>query len=121
MFTATLEDGVSRVVDGEIKELDNDLHHAALDAADAGVKAAKQDHLYRDRTWNLTNNAFVEENAAVNGGWMTWPEFYASFVNYGTVRSKPYPFVPLAIIFAKERLSYGATAAAEDFCKRIAR
>lgn len=87
----------------------HDCDNAALAAAVAGVEAAQADHPYTDRTYQLSGSAHAEPRSGVRspGAVMIWPADYASYVNNGTERSKPYPFVPRAMEAAEAALFYG--------------
>ena len=82
----------------EVTTLRGNLARETHRAAKAGVRAAKDTHPYTDRTGQLTGTATVEM-LTVNGeatALMQWPMTYASFVNLGTRRARPYPFTPHA-------------------------
>lgn len=99
-FRCTVEGAreLRRAFAGGARELRDDLAKDAYRAARDGIARAKADHPYTDRTGQLTGTATVEITR-VNGdvsALMQWPQPYASFVDQGTQRSKPYPFTPQA-------------------------
>lgn len=99
-----------------------DLSDMSLQAAEAGVKEAKRNHPYTDRTHNLTDEAFAAPAIDRQGQTvadMVWPEDYASFVNKGTSRSKAYPFTPQAEERAEQALKSGVDIAVAHFTDRI--
>lgn len=103
------------------EELSSDLHRAGVAAAEGGVAAAKERHPYEDRTGDLTGEARAIPNEAIGGADMTWPEDYASYVDEGTSRAKPYPFTPLATQVADRDLEHGAREAVEKFKRALER
>lgn len=97
-------------------QLGSDLVEGNFQAAKAGVWEAQQDHPYTDRTQDLTNTAHPIYNFDGQGNAaMNWPMFYAPFVNFGTSRSKPYPFVPIAKRKADADLKWHTRRAVERF------
>lgn len=99
-------------------QLERDLADGNYKAATAGVVEAQQDHPYTDRTQQLTNTAHPSREPGGMAS-MNWPMFYAVFVNYGTSRSKPYPFVPIAKRKAAEDVRFHAKRAIASFAARI--
>jgi hypothetical protein len=89
---------------GEIAE---DLAHAVKTAVDAGAKHSQHDHHYQDHTYHLTDTTegkleSHDRDGAV--GVIVWPTDYASYVDKGTSRSRPYPFADKAEKVADEVL-----------------
>lgn len=107
-------------VDVEVAELGDDLDREALEAAREGVEAAQQNHPYTDRTQNLTNTAHAERTERGTAA-MVWPMDYASFVDKGTSRARPFPFTPIAERAAAEALNRRVTAAVLRFLTRMVR
>lgn len=95
--------------------LEPELRVASLEAARAGVEAARETHPYTDRTTDLSNNSYAEQAGAGSlndyDAEMVWPEDYASLVDRGTEHSNPYPFTPLAKKVAKATLKTEVAAA----------
>ena len=96
---------------------------AAQRAAKAGVEEAQQNHPYTDRTQDLTNTASPVDAGGDGqhfGGdvEMTWPKEYASFVDRGTSRSRPYPYVKNAERAAKAALPDEVKVAISDLKRR---
>lgn len=65
------------------------------------VNDAKQDHPYKDRTGNLTNSiqpgdVVVDDNEVT--AFVEARMQYASFVEFGTSRAVPYPFLVPAML-----------------------
>lgn len=116
MFTADIE-GLEELkaewAEG-CDELGRDLETTTLLAAKDGIERAKTVHPYTDRTGNLTGEAHA--NALARGAAMVWGMTYASFVDQGTSRSRPYPFTPGAVAVAEESLDVHANAAVEKLC-----
>ena len=117
MLTLTLYDAafLHDASDG-LDGLEHDADRAAHNAGDEGVKAEQADHPYTDRTYNLSGSAHVEATDDGEPGVdMVWPANYASYVNSGTERSRPYPFVPIAEDRAKQVLDYDLENAVDRF------
>lgn len=122
MMTCTLDvESFEALVNSALHDLTEELHHAGMDAAEQGVLAAKQEHPYTDRTGDLTGNAHAEEDLAQGGGIMTWPEDYASYVDKGTSRARPYPFTPRAQSAAEFALEAKTQEAIDRFVARLER
>ena len=96
--------------DSELRATDDALLDVGLEAARVGVKEEQAEHPYTDRTRNLTDNAHVEQTGDREAE-MVWPEEYASFVDKGTSKSKPYPFTPIAEQRAESALARGTDVA----------
>ncbi len=65
------------------------------------VNDAKNDHPYTDRTQNLTNSiqpGAIEISNEEVVGYVEARMQYATFVEFGTSRAKPYPFLTPAVI-----------------------
>lgn len=90
--------------DDTIEDLTIQADATSEAAADAGIEAEQTNHPYQDRTYNLSGSAHVE--IANDGADMVWPAEYASYVNDGTERAKPYPFVPIASDAAEAMLMH---------------
>lgn len=107
-FALTLEDAdFLHDADRGLGKLEHAVDAAAHNAGDEGIRAEQADHPYTDRTYNLSGGAHVDP--ADDGGPgvdMVWPADYASFVNDGTERARPYPFVPIAEERAEQVLHY---------------
>ena len=85
------------------ERLADGLRKVSMKAAEAGILEARTDHPYTDRTFHLsglgdggddTNSHATETDDGE--AYMVWPVPYASFVDKGTSRSRPYPFTPQA-------------------------
>lgn len=100
------------------RELEDDLDHVGIEAAQGGVDAATANHPYEDQTGDLTGHAHVEPDPR-GGGIMVWPDDYASYVDEGTSRSNPYPFTPLALQVADRDLEEGAKHALARFIAKV--
>lgn len=112
-----------------------DLREAALDAAAAGVLAAQADHPYKDwripgrsYRWRgalgLTDTSHAEQPriGSLRVGFeaeMVWPADYAGFVNDGTSRSRPYPFVPTAERAADAKLASSTQRAVDNLLRAL--
>lgn len=124
MPAATVDIDVShleRVLHDAEATLADDLQRAGVKAAKDGVALARASHPYEDRTGNLTNNAHVEEDHAIGGGLMTWPEDYASYVDEGTSRARAFPFTPRARKLAAVMLNEGVQEAIARFRRALER
>lgn len=89
----------------QLKEASDTLHDgmysAVHEAADLGAKEARDTHPYTNRTYNLENKTVgrmlrEDRQAGVYAGDIIAKPRYASYVNDGTSRSRPYPFMPQA-------------------------
>ncbi len=58
---------------------------------------AKANHPYKDRTHNLTKS--IQSVPTKTGAYLSARMFYGSFVEWGTVKNKPYPYLRPAIEF----------------------
>jgi len=106
----------------ETDALKRDLHRATISAAERGIEEAQRNHPYTDRTTNLSELASGEDNATGEAGSeMVWPMEYASFVDRGTRRNRPYPFTPQATKAATEELQARAQDAINAFIERFNR
>lgn len=76
-------------------------------AAEAGAAEAKRVGPFRDRTHNLRTR-IVARLVRSSGRNVTWeilsPMFYSKFVDGGTSRARPYPFMGPAFIKAEQVL-----------------
>lgn len=112
------------------------LRGASLEAAAAGILAARQDHPYTDRTFHLSGegdggddeNSHAEQSTrggSRNGpqdedeAKMVWPVRYAGFVDKGTSRSRAYPFTPIAEQIAENVLGNASEQAVDDACREF--
>jgi len=120
-FTLTLDDSAFlHDASGGLDGLEHDADRAAHNAGDEGVKAEQADHPYTDRTYNLSASAHVEPTDDGEPGVdMVWPADYASYVNDGTERSRPYPFVPIAEERAEQVLNYDLINAVDAFRDKV--
>jgi hypothetical protein len=114
------DEWLAQVEAGPMRDLLRDIDQATMDAARSGVWEAQQDHPYTDRTQQLTNTAHPEKGK-VGESHMVWPMFYAGFVNDGTSRSRPYPFVPIALAKAREVLEEKIKKAVERMATAVSR
>lgn len=64
-------------------------------AARAAAEYAKNNHPYKDRTHNLTKS--IQSVPTTDGAYLSARMFYGSFVEWGTVKNKPYPYLRPAI------------------------
>jgi hypothetical protein len=87
------------------------LRGACLEAAAAGVEEARGNHPYQDQTYSLTGDAHAEQ--VEDEAEMVWPVRYASYVDEGTRKNRPYPFTPQAEAKASEVLEREANAVIE--------
>ena len=71
------------------------LREASLTAAAEGVREAQGNHPYTDRTYHLTGDSHADQTDDGEAE-MVWPVLYASYVDRGTSRSRPYPYTPQA-------------------------
>ena len=87
------------------RELDAGLYSAVKEAAEAGAKEARDNHPYRNRTGMLERNTvalMLREGFNNYEGEIFANREYASYVNDGTSRSRPYPFMPQAEAKARQ-------------------
>jgi hypothetical protein len=72
------------------------ISNAVRIAAIQGAEEAKRVGLFKDRTHRL-RTGIVARFVSDSGGSVTWemlsPMFYSRFVNDGTSRARPYPFM----------------------------
>jgi hypothetical protein len=95
------------------RTLEHGTIHAVAKAAEAGIKAVKAEHPYRDRTHQLTDKARVD-GFKVEGkkshATMHWPKKYASYVD-----NRPgYNFTDHALDAAERELAEGGDQALRD-------
>lgn len=64
-------------------------------AAREAAKYAKENHPFTDRTYNLMKS--IQAVPTAEGAYLSARMEYASFVEYGTSRNKPYPYLQPAI------------------------
>lgn len=119
----TLEglDEFERELGAAMHELREDLAQASLAAADAGVSEMQANHPYTDRTYQLSGGMHA---AAVDGSdgreaEMRTQAEYASFVDKGTSRNRPYPFTPNGEAAAEKELEQLAKSAAQSFASKV--
>ncbi|HEY1956699.1 MAG TPA: hypothetical protein VGH28_13860 [Polyangiaceae bacterium] len=123
MLALTLDDAdFLHDADRGLDTLEHATDRAAHNAGDEGVRAEQADHPYQDRTQNLTGGAHVEPTGdGTPGVDMVWPADYASFVNNGTERAKPYPFAPIAEERADQVLHYDLANAVDAFTDDVSK
>lgn len=98
------------------------LPQAVLDAGDAAVSAMQLSHPYQDRTYKLSGGMMcklgrrTKWTALAN---VTFKAKYAGFVNDGTSRSRPYPFIPIGERAAAPVLERCMGQALDVYCKMI--
>ena len=107
-------------------ELRLELREVSLNAAAEGIRAARSEHPYTDRTYHLSGegDGGSDENSHAEQrrdgiAEMVWPVEYASFVDEGTNRSRPYPFTPQAHARAEQILQEGTERAVAEVLARI--
>jgi HK97 gp10 family phage protein len=98
------------------KELDAGLYSAVKEAAEAGALEARTNHPYTNRTGMLEANTvalMLRQGFANYEGEIFANREYASYVNDGTSRSRPYPFMPQAEAKARQVFDFitGSTVA----------
>ena len=71
-------------------------------AARAAAQYAKDNHPYKDRTYNLTKS--IQAVPTSNGAYLSARMFYGSFVEFGTVKNKAYPYLRPAIEWMLKQL-----------------
>jgi len=100
------------------------LAEAVKATSEAGAHEAQANHPYTDRTRDLTKSIHAEP-ARISGrnvdGAIVADEYYASFVNNGTSRSKPYPFMPIAERKANDVIEENTERACDRFCDTVNR
>lgn len=99
-----------------------DIEHAAQEAAEAAIDEMQRNHPYTDRTGQLTGGMYVRDGQRTRLRCTKFVEFiapYAKFVNDGTVRSRPYPFLPQGVEAAQKRLDECMDDATAAFCKNL--
>lgn len=118
-------DELLRTWSAETSRLEKDLEEAGWQAGKVGVQAAQDSHPYTDRTDMLTGTATCVPpypcDAGGNAAGMWWPQDYASYVDKGTSRSRPYPFTPRATKTARLELEHLTARCVEDFESRLSR
>lgn len=112
---------VLRALAADAAQLEADLDEDAYQAARAGVIEAQQNHPYTDRTQQLTNTAHAERGPERGTSEMVWEMDYASFVDRGTSRARPYPFTPQAKEEAARVLDQRVTSTILRFIARNTR
>ena len=104
---------------GHLKE---DLGRDSMDAADYAVSTMQQSHPYQDRTYGLSGGMHAVEATNETGdreAELRVDAEYASFVNDGTSRAQPYPFMPLGEHAAGEALQTNAERSVEAACQKM--
>lgn len=105
-------------------ELEADLLEGSYDAAKYGVTSMQENHPYQDRTTRLTNDMHVEGATAPDGmpeAEIVVPAEYAKYVDEGTSRAQPYPFMSLGEHAAGEALETNTARAVERFSTKVSR
>lgn len=101
--------------------LSRDLQTAALQAGDEAINAMRTNHPYTDHTYLLTDGMYCKpfgRRAKTHAeAVVQFKAKYAKFVNDGTVKSKPYPFLPIGIAAAEKVLEERCAQALGFFCK----
>lgn len=125
-FTVTV-DGVDELDRNWLEAahyLEQDSAQAALTAADEAVATMQERHPYQDRTYNLSGGMHGEpagnptigaEGETVHEATIVIPAEYASFVDKGTSRARPYPFTPRGEAQAERTVTREERAAVERF------
>lgn len=87
----------ARAVKNVIKSaLNRGVLRALEKAGDKVARSARDDHPYTDRTGDLTASIYATNPTGEIPAWETsvgGTTFYASYVEHGTERSKPYPYL----------------------------
>lgn len=100
-----------------------DLSRVVYDAAQAGVVAMRENHPYQDRTFLLTDGMhakpFGRTTRTRAEAIIIFKAKYAKYVNDGTTKSKPYPFLPIGEKAAGIALMTGAFEAVSTFIRTI--
>lgn len=99
-----------------------DIEHAAQEAAEAAIAEMQRNHPYTDRTGLLTEGMYVRDGQRTRLRCTKFVEFrapYAGFVNDGTARSRPYPFLPQGVEAAQKRLDECMDDATASFCTHL--
>ena len=105
MSTVTIKVEGLNEVKGAIKKYGENLTHDIVDIVGMiqarVVNEAKQNHPYRDRTGNLTQSIqpgpVTADEKSVEGVVEARME-YASYVEFGTSRARPYPYLVPALL-----------------------
>jgi phage gpG-like protein len=69
--------------------------HYIQRAARNAAKYAKENHPYQDRTHKLTKS--IQSVPTADGAYLSARMRYGGFVEFGTVKNKPYPYLRPAI------------------------
>lgn len=115
-------DELSADLNSAYSYLSQDLQTAVLQAGDDAVTAMQVDHPYTDRTQMLTGGMYCKpfgRNTKTRAeAVVMFKAPYAKFVNDGTSKSKPYPFIPVGMAAARDSLVDRCSYALSVFCKR---
>jgi hypothetical protein len=106
-FVVTVESHLESDWHGETHEIGRDLGRAVKLSAEEGAAHARENHPYTDRSSNLTlsiGGYLVEQSELGAEGEIEAKADYASYVDKGTSRSKPYPFMDEAEKVANQAL-----------------
>lgn len=101
--------------------LGDDLRNAVLQSGDAAIAAMQGDHPYTDRTFLLSGGMrcrlFGRNTKTMAEAAVTFLAPYAGYVNDGTSKSKPYPFIPIGMATARDELETLCVDALDHFCQ----
>lgn len=98
--------------------LSQDLSHVVVAAGDEAVAEMQRNHPYQDRTYNLSGG--MRCRLGRRSRWraeavVDFTAFYAGYVNDGTSRNRPYPFVPNGLRAAEPVLQREMESALDRF------
>lgn len=104
------------------EHISRDLGTSVLEAADEAIREMRTAHSYTDRTYRLTDTMTRKLRSTRNTATatITFGAPYAKFVNDGTKKSKPYPFVPGGLVVAEKVLEHSIEGVIERACRGMA-
>lgn len=104
-------------------ELSNDLEYATVQAGEAGIEEMQRNHPYTDRTYQLSGGMHITDGERTRMRCTKYIDFlapYARYVNDGTAKSRPYPFLPQGVEAAQKRLDECMQQSLDHFCRVLA-
>lgn len=122
-FDLTGIEGLEADIGVAYDNLVHELDYIVEESCEAGIREMQANHPYTDRTFLLSGGMHITEGKRTRTRCTKYIDFmapYAGYVNDGTSKSQPYPFLPQGIEAAQRNLDERMNSAMDRYCRTVA-